>query len=160
MSGTAVTISKEQDLGLALASGVVLPSVIARAGPRAAERLIEFFTAHIRNPNTRRAYGRVAWNFFVWIDERNIALEGITAVHVATWVESLKRDEYEVASVKQHLAAVRRLLDYLVTGGVLRHNPSASVKGPVHSVRRGKTPVLHGDEAGKLIGSISVDTIT
>ena len=160
MSGTALTISKERDLGMALASGVILPAVISRAGERAAERLIEFFTAHIRNPNTRRAYGRVAWNFFAWIDQRDIALEGITAVHVAAWVESLKRDEYEVASIKQHLAAVRMLLDYLVTGGVLRHNPSASVKGPRHSVRRGKTPVLDGKEAGKLIESIPADTIT
>src|SRR5271165_2370621 len=98
MSGRALTISKEDDLGLALASGVVLPPVIARSGKRAAERLIEFFTAHLRNPNTRRAYGRVAWNFFAWIDDRNIALEGITPVHVATWVETLKRDAYEVAS--------------------------------------------------------------
>jgi len=103
---------------MALASGVVLPRVISRAGERAAERLIEFFTAHIRNRHTRRAYGRVAWNFFAWIEDRNITLEGITAVHVAAWVESLKHDDYEVASVKQHLAAVRMLLDYLVTGGV------------------------------------------
>ena len=73
MSEAALTLTKEQDLGLALSSGVVLPPVIARAGTRAAERLIEFFTAHIRNPNTRRAYGRVAWHFFAWIDERNIA---------------------------------------------------------------------------------------
>lgn len=93
MSGAALTLTKEQDLGLALASGVVLPPVIAHAGKRAAERLIEFFTAHIRNPNARRAYGRVAWNFLAWIDERNIALEGITAVHVAAWIESSKHDD-------------------------------------------------------------------
>ncbi len=160
MNGAALILSKEDDLGLALASGVVLPPVIARAGKRAAERLIEFFTAHIRNPHTRRAYGRVAWNFFAWLDERDVALEGIIAVHVAAWVECLKRDKYEVASVKQHLAAVRMLLDYLVTGGILRHNPSASVKGPLHSVRRGKTAVLNGHEAGKLIESIPADTIT
>jgi site-specific recombinase XerD len=160
MVGTAVSISKEKDLGMALASGVILPPVISRAGERAAERLIEFFTAHIRNANTRRAYGRVAWNFFAWIDDQNVALEGITAVHVAAWVESLKRDNYEVASVKQHLAAVRMLLDYLVTGGVLRQNPAASVKGPRHSVRRGKTPVLDGNEAGKLLDSIPADTIS
>ncbi len=86
MSGAVLTISKEDDLGLALASGVALPPVIARAGKRAAERLIEFFTAHIRNAHTRRAYGRVAWNFFAWIDERDVALEGITAVHVAAVV--------------------------------------------------------------------------
>ena len=154
-----LAISKEREISFALDSGVILPPIIARAGKRAAERLIEFFTAHIRNPNTRRAYGRVAWQFFSWLDEWGVALEGITAVHVATWVENLKRDDYEVASIKQHLAAVRMLLDYLVTGGVLRHNPAASVKGPRHSVRRGKTPVLDGNEAGKLLASIPEDSI-
>ncbi len=54
MSEVALILSKEDDLGLALASGVVLPPVIARAGKRAAERLIEFFTAHIRNPTMYR----------------------------------------------------------------------------------------------------------
>ena len=159
MVGRALTLSKERDLGLALASGVILPPVIARAGEHAANRLVEFFTAQIRNANTRRAYGRAAWQFFEWVDQRGLALEGITAVHVAAWVEGLMASSLETASVKQHLAAVRMLFDYLVTGGVLRHNPSASVKGPRHSVTRGKTPVLSGREAGKLLASIPTDTI-
>jgi hypothetical protein len=33
-------------------------ALVAAAGPRAAYRFLEFFTAQIRNPNTRRAYAR------------------------------------------------------------------------------------------------------
>ena len=33
-----------------------LPDVIKRAGSKAAMRTLEFFTANIRNPNTRQAY--------------------------------------------------------------------------------------------------------
>ena len=33
------------------------PALIARAGERAAFRFVEFFTANIRNKNTRKAYG-------------------------------------------------------------------------------------------------------
>ena len=144
---------------LAIVSTTVeLPAIIAQAGPRAAERSIEFFTAEIRNPNTRRAYGRAAGNFFAWMEARGLALEQIGPVHVATWVEQLQRN-YETASVKQKLAGVRMLFDYLVTGGVLRSNPVSSVRGPRHSVRRGKTPILDGKEAGQLLASIPTDNI-
>ena len=61
--------------------------------------------------------------------------------------------------MKQHLAAVRMLLDYLVTGGVLRMNPAAAVRGPKHVVKRGKTPVLAADQARDLLDAIDVSTI-
>ncbi|TBG96052.1 hypothetical protein [Rhizobium leguminosarum] len=34
------------------------PAVVAAAGDHLSYRFIEFFTVNIRNPNTRRAYGR------------------------------------------------------------------------------------------------------
>ena len=37
-------------------------ALIADAGDQAAWRYVEFFTANIRNPNTRRAYARAASN--------------------------------------------------------------------------------------------------
>jgi hypothetical protein len=49
--------------------------------------------------------------------------------------------------VKQHLAAVRLLFDYLVTGQVMAMNPAAAVRGLKHVVKRGKTPVLSADQA-------------
>ena len=40
------------------------PTLVRAAGARASYRLLEFFTAQIRNPNTRRAYARAAKEFF------------------------------------------------------------------------------------------------
>jgi integrase/recombinase XerD len=62
-------------------------------------------------------------------------------------------------TVKQHLAAIRQLFDYLTTGGILEVNPAASVRGPRHVVKRGKTPVLSSEEARKLLDSIESNTL-
>jgi integrase/recombinase XerD len=53
-------------------------------------------------------------------------------------------------------AAIRMCLDWLVTGHVIQHNPSASVRGPKYVVKRGKTPVLTAVEARQLLDSIKV----
>jgi site-specific recombinase XerC len=42
-------------------------------------------------------------------------------------------------TVKQHLAAIRMLFDWLVTGAILASNPATSVRGPKHVIKRGKT---------------------
>jgi len=44
----------------------VLPAAVTRADPRT--RFLEFFTVHIRNPNTRAAYGRAAASFLAWCE--------------------------------------------------------------------------------------------
>ncbi len=46
------------------------PALVAAAGARASYRFFEFFTAQIRNPNTRRAYARGAKEFFDWFEAR------------------------------------------------------------------------------------------
>jgi integrase len=61
--------------------------------------------------------------------------------------------------VKQRLAAIRRLFDYLTTGGILEVNPAAAVRGPKYVVKHGKTPVLSAEEARKLLNSIESDTL-
>src|SRR5438552_1415825 len=67
----------------------VIPATIADAGDEAAYRFFEFFTANIRNPNTRRAYHRAALRFFAWTLDRNLALPRIKPPHVAAYVEEL-----------------------------------------------------------------------
>jgi integrase/recombinase XerC len=62
-------------------------------------------------------------------------------LHVAAWIE-LQTRRVTAPSVKQELAAVRHLSDWLVTGQVVPVNPASSVHGPRHVVRVGKTPVL------------------
>lgn len=131
-----------------------VPAVIRQAGDRAAWRFLEFFTANIRNKNTRAAYARAVRLFCDWLDDHGVQdLARVSPVVVAAYVEQLG-ERFAKPSVKQHLAAIRMLMDYLVTGGVLPFNPASSVRGPKHVVKRGKTPVLTAEEARTLLDSI------
>jgi site-specific recombinase XerC len=67
--------------------------------------------------------------------------------HVAACIEGL---ELAKPTVKQHLAAVRMLSDWLVVGRVIEVNPVHAVRGPMHLVKKGRTPVLDRKEAGAL----------
>jgi site-specific recombinase XerC len=51
-------------------------------------------------------------------------------------VEELSSDIAE-PSAKQHLAAIRQLFDYLVTGGALVASPDGSLRGPKFVITRG-----------------------
>jgi site-specific recombinase XerD len=141
-----------------LVAGVRLPALIEGAGPRAQEKFLEFFTAHIRNPNTRRAYARACVRFLDWCEQRGFDLEHVRPMVVAAFIEQLGR-ELSPPTVKQHLAAVRMLFDYLVVGQVLEHNPAAAVKGPKHVVKKGRTPVLTAAEARVLLDSIDISRV-
>ena len=120
---------------------------------------MEFFTAAIRNPNTRRAYARDVRGFVEWCADAGIAsIVGVNTMHVAAYIEQLGT-AHPAPAVKRHLSAIRHLFDYLATGGILPFNPAAAVRGPKHSVRRGKTPVLAADEARQLLDAIDIGAI-
>ena len=141
------------------ATGMPVPAMIAAAGDRASLRFIDFFTAHIRNPNTRAAYGVAMRGFFDWLAMNGVAeLCAIRTHHVSTYIETLTRG-YSAPTVKQHLAAIRRMFDWLIVGQVIDQNAAAPVRGPTHVVKKGKTPLLLGDEARTLLDSIDVTTI-
>jgi integrase/recombinase XerD len=135
-----------------------LPAAIARAGERAAWRFLEFFLANIRNKNTRAAYAVAVRDFFRWCEERGLQELGqITKpVVIAAYIE---QHQGAAPTVKQHLAALRMLFDWLVTGHVIEVNPASSVRGPKYVVKRGKTPVLTDDQARAFIHSIPTDTL-
>jgi site-specific recombinase XerD len=134
-------------------SSVALPALFA-PDQSAAKRFIEFFTANIRNPHTRRAYARAAVEFALWCEQNDLnELVSIEPVHVAAYVEILQT-RLAAPSVKQHLAAIRMLFDWLVIGQVIAVNPASPVRGPKYSVKKGKTAVLSAEEARKLLDSI------
>lgn len=135
-----------------------LPSVVTRAGENASRKFIEFFTANIRNRNTRLSYARAVRRFFDWCEVHLIELHQIEPMLVAAYIEEVSQT-LEAPSVKQHLAAVRMLFDYLVVGQVLKMNPASAVRGPKHVVKKGKTPVLSVEEAHELFDAIDVSTI-
>ena len=68
-------------------------------------------------------------------------------------------EKHGAPGVKQQLAAVRMLFDWLVTGQTVPMNPAAAVRGPKHVVTTGKTPVLYKPEWRKLFDSIPTDTM-
>ena len=118
------------------------PSLITAAGDRAAYRFLEFFTAQIRNLHTRRAYVRAVGAFCAWLEEHSIpSIAAVSSIHVAAYIEDLGH-RHSAPTVKQHLAAIRMMFDWLATGGILPFNPATAVRGPKHVVKRGKTPVL------------------
>jgi site-specific recombinase XerD len=139
-------------------------TVVRAAGSRktsraVAKRFLEFFAVTIRNKNTRAAYLHAASRFFAWCDHHQLGpLDEIEPLHVAAYIEALGKD-FEKPTVKQHLAAIRMLFDWLVTGQVVATNPAHSVRGPKHVVKTGKTTVLDADQARKLLDSIDTSTV-
>jgi site-specific recombinase XerD len=126
---------------------------------RAAKRFIEYFAANIRNPNTRRAYLHAVVEFSSWCETQKLEeILDIEPLHVAAYIEVLGT-RLAKPSVKQHLAAIRMLFDWLVVGQVIATNPAAPVRGPKYSVKKGKTPVLAQDEARELLESLDASTV-
>ena len=135
-------------------SAQLQPALLFTPTPKAAKRVLEFFTAQINNDHTRKAYLNAARRFAAWCDARGIAqLAAVEAFHVAAFIKDLQ-GEFSPPTVKQHLAALRMLFDWLVTGHVLDVNPAHAVRGPKYVVRKGKTPVLTTGEARELLDSI------
>jgi hypothetical protein len=102
-----------------LRTTLAVPAAIADAGEHAVRRFLEFFAAQIRNRNTRMAYYRAVCHFFAWVDQHRIGeLADIEPVHVAAYIEGLQATAAK-PTVKQHLAAIRMLFDWLIIGQVL-----------------------------------------
>lgn len=137
--------------------GLALPTLISQGGEQTTRRFLEFFTATIRNKNTRAAYFQAVNQFFSWCDGRGLRdLRQIEPMVVAAYIEQHSGSK---PTIKQHLAAVRMLFDWLVTGQIIPFNPATSVRGPRYVSKRGKTPVLTTDQARKLLDSIDTTTI-
>jgi site-specific recombinase XerC len=146
------------EAALAGRSSPPLPALVIDAGERACGRFLEFFASTLRNPNTRRAYAHAVGEFLTWCAQAGvISITAVQPLHVAAWIE-LQTQTLSAPTVKQHLAAIRHLFDWLVTGQVVPHNPAATVRGPSHIARQGKTPVLDPVEARQLLDSIDITT--
>lgn len=134
----------------------LLPSLVAKANEKAQYKFVAFFTATIANAITRQAYARAVYRFRAWCESRGLALEQIHPVATAGYIRQLETG-LSPATVKQHLAAIRMLFDWFVVEGVVSYNPAASVKGPKHNPKRGKTPVLTPADTRHLFNSVDGD---
>jgi site-specific recombinase XerC len=128
-------------------------ALVGWVNDRGAFRTLEFLTASICNPHTRRAYHRAASRFAAWCCRHHLLLGAGRTPHVGAYIEELARGEQITAdappaaalaplSVKQHLAALKHWMDLLVTSHVLDVNPAHAVRAPRYSQTTGKTPAL------------------
>ena len=138
------------------AGEIVLPRVIVDAGPSAVARFLEFFAGRIANARTRAAYGRAVGQFLGWCEARGLRLRDVSPLHVAAYIRT---HPGSAPTVKQHLAAIRMLGDWLVVSQVLPVNPAAAVRGPKHVVTKGATPVLSPAEARKLLETLDTGAL-
>ena len=64
-------------------AGSAVPAFFA-PDPTAARRVLEFFTARIRNPHTRKAYAKAAAEFAAWCEAQSLRrLRDVEPAHVA-----------------------------------------------------------------------------
>jgi integrase/recombinase XerD len=145
---TAIVVAPDRE---AYAPALFVPT------EKAARRFLEFFTAQIRNANTRRAYGQAVYRFAAWCGRNGISeLSHVQPFHVAAFIEEFGQD-LSPPTVKQNLAALRMLFDWLVTGQIIESNPAHVVRGPRYVLKKGKTPVLSVEEAHTLLQSIPTE---
>lgn len=132
------------------------PAPLFTPTPKAAKRVLEFFTAQINNDHTRKAYLNATRRFAEWCAAHGIAeIAAVEPFHIAAFIKELQ-GQLSPPTVKQNLAALRMLFDWLVTGHVLETNPAHAVRGPKYVVKKGKTPVLTTEEARDLLDSIKL----
>src|SRR4051794_19421612 len=87
---------------------------------KAKRRAAEFFSTQINNDHTRKAYLHAARRFAAWCEAYGIhELTAVEPVHLAAFGKTLDK-EFSAPTVKQHLAALRMLFDWLVSGHILQ----------------------------------------
>lgn len=155
---------------------IPVPESIRRAGKRALDRFILFFTANIANPLTAKNYARDIARFFRWLEEHRIEdLENVSSLVVAAYREALwtydrpaymvRRDrpkepnKRSVASIQRNLSSISALFKFLAEKDIVTENPVAVVKRPKLSRETGVTPVMTAAEVFKLVQAIPTKTL-
>ncbi|MDG4560681.1 MAG: tyrosine-type recombinase/integrase [Candidatus Competibacter sp.] len=137
------------------------PPALSGASEQALFSMLEFFNARIGNRRTRRAYKRAVADFFVFCMglPGGDRLESMTSLHVAAWRDGMEAAGLSRPTVKARLAALRRFFAVLVERRVVSGNPAEVVRGPKHTVVKGRTPVLTGTEMASLLASIDTSSL-
>ena len=136
-----------------------LPALIAVSGDRAALRFLEFSPSTSAPATHGRRTPTLPPHSCAGVKSKGLANSSVfSRCNVAEYVELLE-GELSAPRVKQHLACIRMLFDWLVIGQVTPSNPAHSVRGPRHSVTKGVTPVLSAEEATALLTGMDVSTV-
>jgi integrase len=130
-----------------------VPALIADAGEKPASISSNSSPPPSATKTRARPTCRPSAQFCRWCEEYQLQLHTIRPLHVSAYIES---KPLTAPSVKQHLAALRGLFNWLVIKQVVPDNPALFVKGPRFSRQIGITPILEPDQMRKLLDSIPV----
>jgi site-specific recombinase XerD len=133
-----------------------VPGMVEAAGGAAAFAWEEFFLGQLPNRHTRTAYLAAVRRFLAWVAPRERDLARITPGLVGSYFDKLL---LSVPSKKLHLAALRTFFDVLVQRHVMVLNPARSVRTERYTAIEGRTPEISVDQARRLLGSISLDSV-
>ena len=93
MTDQLPAIASPTKITACLRAAYPVPALIAASGERASLRFLEFFAANIRNPHTRRAYGRAVADFLAWCDDQGVpSVSAVQPLNVAAWIELQQQD--------------------------------------------------------------------
>ena len=132
--------------------------LVSELGPGADQTFFDFFFSTISNENTRQAYKRALFQFFTWCEEHDLTLQIVKPFHVGIYRDQIA-ERLSKASVKQHLAALRKFYDFLTERHLIEVNPTGSVRGPRHNPKIGKTPILNSKDIRRIFTRIDISNI-
>ena len=135
---------------------VVRTGALARAGGAAVFASDEFFGARIRNPHTRRAYGRAVSRFLAWVEAAGVELARVTPGMAGRFIDTLSGGP---AAKQQALSACRQYCTGLVQRHAMFLNPFASVTGERYQVIEGRTPEITISQARALLASFDTASL-
>ena len=135
---------------------VVRTGALARAGGAAVFASDEFFGARIRNPHTRRAYGRAVARFLAWVEDEGVDLARVTPGMAGRFIDSLTGGP---AAKQQALSGCRQYCAGLVQRYAMILNPFASVTGERYQVIEGRTPEITISQARALLASLETSRL-
>lgn len=114
---------------------------------------IEWF-ANLSNAGTRRIYENAVRDFMRFTGiARPEEFRIVTRAHVIAWRDELVRRGLGGSTIRNRLASIASLFEYLCEKNAVTHNPVKGVERPRSETGEGKTPALGDHQARKLLAA-------
>jgi integrase/recombinase XerD len=112
---------------------------------------VEWF-ANLSNAGTRRVYENAVKDFMRFSGiVRPEEFRIVTRAHVIAWRDELVRRDLGGNTIRNRLASIASLFEYLCEKNAVTHNPVKGVERPKSESGEGKTPALGDHQARKLL---------
>jgi integrase/recombinase XerD len=120
---------------------------------------VEWF-ANLSNPHTRRVYENAVKDFMRFTGiMRPEEFRIVTRAHVIAWRDDLVRRGLGGSTIRNRLASIASLFEYLCEKNAVTHNPVKGVERPKSESGEGKTPALGDHQARRLLDAPTDDSV-